>query len=209
MKRFFITSTLVIGALASSVSAASAQTPAVTYATTGYIGNSSYRPLTLGWAFNLSASTTVTQLGVWNGGTLGNYMAGIWTIGGTSVVSTNVLSTDPVLGDYRWASIASVVLGAGDYVVGAEFRVGLVPYQAWGVVTIPSLTWIGDRQTFGGGLNFPTYDTGGGFGSNGILWANFATGANTTVPEPSTWALMLVGLAAVGVTSRRRRLAGR
>jgi len=207
VKRFFIASTLVIGALASSVSAASAQTPAVTYATTGTLSDS--RPFTLGWAFNLSASTTVTQLGVWNGGTLGNYMAGIWTIGGTSVVSTNVLSTDPVLGDYRWGSITPVVLGAGDYVVGAEFREGLFPSFATGVVTIPSLTWIGDRQEFGGGLNFPTYDSGGSYGSNGILWANFATDANTTVPEPSTWALMLVGLAAVGMTSRRRRLAGR
>ncbi len=207
MKRFFIASTLVIGALASSVSAASAQTPAVTYATTGTLGDT--RPFTLGWAFNLSASTTVTQLGVWNGGTLGNYMAGIWTIGGTSVVSANVLSTDPVLGDYRWASIASVVLGAGDYVVGAEYAGGLFPDQATGVVTIPTLTWTDSRYDFGAGLNFPTNSTGGYYGSNGILWANFATGANTTVPEPSTWALMLVGLAAVGVTSRRRRLAGR
>lgn len=81
----------------------------------------------------------------------------------------------------------------------------MFPSYAMGVVTIPSISWISDRQLEGSGLNLPT-ELNNDYGQNGILWANFATNGATPVPEPSTWALMLVSLAAVGVTSRRRRI---
>jgi hypothetical protein len=202
MKRLFLAAAVAAAAFSSSALTANAQTPAVTY--TGISTLSDPRPFTLGWAFNLSAPTTVTHLGIWDGGATGDFLAGIWKSDGTLLASTTVLGTDASSNGYRWHSIASLALGAGSYVVAGEFRGGFFPSFATGVNLTPDVTWGGDLQNSGSGLNFPTSSTGGGYGDNGILWANFATdGGVSTVPEPSTYALMFAGLVAVGVARRR------
>jgi hypothetical protein len=47
------------------------------------------------------------------------------------------------------------------------------------------------------------YDMHTGHGSNGVLTATLA--ATPAVPEPSTWAMLILGFAAVGFMAYRRR----
>jgi len=47
-----------------------------------------------------------------------------------------------------------------------------------------------------------TFDVRGG--SVGVAGAGITTNATTPVPEPATWAMMLIGFGAVGVMLRRR-----
>lgn len=200
--RRFVRSLGVAVAVACSPLSLVAQTPAVTFSDWGEVSDD--RPWTLGFAFSLTAATNVTHLGVWSGGTLGDYLAGIWDIDGNLISSTTVLATDNESFGFRWGGIAPVVLGPGDYVVGAEFRGGVVPEFVSGIATIPNYDWIEDRQRFGEGLNFPpsTLDI---YGDNAILWANFAVDGVSVVPEPSTFALAFAGFAMLGAGAWRRR----
>lgn len=178
-------------------------TPAVEYATAGTLTDSS--PYTLGYSFSLSAATPVNALGYWNNGRANDHRVGIWDSVGTLVGSTTVLGTDAIVGNFRWHAI-NLNLAAGTYTIGGEFLGdGTFNSFASGVVTIPTYTYLGDRQIFGAGLNFPTVNTGGIYGSNGILEVSFSVG--NAVPEPATWALMIGGFGMVGVAARRRRTA--
>ncbi len=96
----------------------------------------------------------------------------------------------------------------GTYVIGGEFLGNGDPFAsgAAGVVTIPQYTWVTDKQLFGAGLNFPTVNTGGGYGQNGILVADFSVGGSHPVPDDgSTLALLGGALALVGALSPRLR----
>ena len=70
-------------------------------------------------------------------------------------------------------------------------------------MSIPQYTYGTDLQLFGAGLNFPTFNTGGSYGENGIFEVSFSV--TTAVPEPSSDALMLLGIGVMGATLRRRK----
>ncbi len=53
---------------------------------------------------------------------------------------------------------------------------------------------------FNGTFTSLTFET-----TNVENWSGFTVGAESTVPEPSTYALMVTGLAAIGVAARRRK----
>jgi hypothetical protein len=97
--------------------------------------------------------------------------------------------------------------GSGD-LVGAEANLLFVPT---GYVSDSPLsdTTTYDSQTFGSlGATPGTYKWTWGSGAN----QNFTLVIGTVVPEPSTWAMMLLGFAALGFTgyrsAGRRRTAG-
>lgn len=67
---------------------------------------------------------------------------------------------------------------------------------------------VGGGTLFTGSLSNPTFNLGtfnlgGGFSPTGTLTISRATVA--AVPEPGTWAMMLVGFGAIGASMRRRR----
>lgn len=188
-----------------SVGMQAALTPVVEYGSTGTYTDT--RPFTLGYSFSTSITFNVTALGAWDDGLGNNRQVGIWDSAGNLLVSTTVLGTDPVTGHFQYDPV-SYALAPGSYVIGAEFLANSVgnqfPANASGITSLPGYTYGTDKQLFGTGLNFPTVDTFGSYGANGILWADFAVGST---PEPSTFLLLGTGLVgAIGAFRRKINL---
>jgi hypothetical protein len=167
--------------------------PVVEYTTT--LTANDGRPFTLGYSFTTTVPFSIDALAYWDDGLANNHQVGIWDSGGTLLVSTTVLGTDTLFGHFRYGSISPYLLGPGSYVIGGEFLGNGDPFPSdpSGLLTLPGYTWGSDLQLFGSGLNFPTVDTSGGYGTNGILVVTFSAGS-AEVPEPSTWAFMITGL---------------
>ncbi len=54
------------------------------------------------------------------------------------------------------------------------------------------------------GIKYATFGSYGGFGGSSVYADNFAF--DTAVPEPSTWAMLILGFASAGTMIRRRRM---
>lgn len=190
-------------ALTLTAPAAAQLSPAFEYTSAGTLTDP--RPFTLGFSFNLSQATTIDALGYWTGGNFSTHQVAIWSSSGTLLTSGTVSGADPLLGHYRYDSIAPITLGAGNYVIGGQFFNGLIPAELTGITSAPNFTWTGDRQAMGNFV-FPTtsFLT---YGNQGVALVNFSIAQPAGVPEPATWATMLIGFGAIGVSLRRRRRA--
>jgi hypothetical protein len=168
-------------------------------------------------AFSLSAATTITS-GSWieidqdpPGSTSVNYAfyldGGAGTPTGAALFSGSAATTSTDLGGGSLGdiedvsfSLGSINLGPGNYFfaiqdVSSEFA----NFLGQGLVES------GAAESNDGGLTWaPGYEIqSGGDNLGGIGVALFSGGA---VPEPSAWALMLVGFGGLGAMMRRRRM---
>ena len=201
MRRFL--GSLALGLALVAASPAAAQIgPAFTY--TGGSTLSDTRPFTLGYSFTLSDATTVNALGYWVGDNLTSHRVAIWDMSGNMLTSGTVTAADTLLGNYRYDSIAPLLLGAGSYVIGGEFFGGNFPTNLTGVNNASTYGWTQDRYA-GVGFTFPTSTSSGGYGQQGIAMVNFSVLQTAAVPEPATWAMMLIGFGGIGVSLRRRK----
>jgi hypothetical protein len=125
---------------------------AVEYATASNTGDPN--PLTIGYQFSTSVPFVIDALAYLDDGAGNNHQVGLWNSGGTLLVSTTVLNTDPIQGHFQWDSIPLYSLAPGTYTIGGEFlgNFDQWPNNAQGVVTVPGFTW--DRSVYhflGGG----------------------------------------------------------
>jgi len=179
----------------------SAFNPAFDYETADTEINENAFPITLGFSFTLSRASTISALGFWIPANLTSNRVAIWDLSGNVLTSATVNATDPAQGDYRYSPIAPLSLGAGEYVIGGELQSGgMFPFDLTGVTTAGGYTWTGHRENVNPGFNFPSPEVG--LGNQSAALVNFSVSA---VPEPATWAMMLIGFGGVGMVIRRRR----
>jgi hypothetical protein len=174
---------------------------------------------TLGFEFSADNAQSITALGAYDSGRdglIGTATVGIWDLFGNLQVSAVVpTGTGGVLdGDFRFVAITPFALTVGKhYVVGSWDQFDLETNWAVGptggtAATNTNLSFYGDRfSNLGGGSPDFAYPDAG-TGTNGArLGANFIIErtAGLAVPEPQTWALMLLGFGGLGSVLRRRR----
>lgn len=199
-------------ALAFAVPAAAADSIAVSGFTGGGTANLSGvdLPRTVGWDFTPTANITLTQLGFYDLGDDGlalSHQIGLWASDGTLLLSTTIASGTgaTLLNGFRFVDVADLLLTAGQtYVIGA-----VIPLDPNGdnyvlspsAVASDALIGFGRglRSTENAGFAMPTVDPNSGrFGPNFLF-------ADTAVPEPSTWAMLILGFGVIGGAMRRGR----
>mgnify|MGYP000017531779 CR=1 FL=1 len=155
-----------------------------------------------------SQNITVYGLGAFDAGldgfsTLGGIQVGLYDeLTSTLLSSTNVLSTDTLVGDYRFGSITPLELTAG-----SQYRVVAVNGSDLYNIALgtpdsvnPLLNW----NSYGYCLSTTLQSCNTFTGTERSWMANLQLSVGA-VPEPSTWAMMLIGFGAVGAALRRRR----
>ncbi len=199
-----IRKSVLAGLLLASVFAVPAQAQDAAFSVTGSPDTLGNPPFTLGYAFTLSEAFTASGLGIFDAG--GDGLAsvheiGLWDSGGTLLASTSITgSSGSLIDGFRYNSISSLSLAAGTYTIGSTFSDGLDPVYFFSPVTsAPGFTYDLSRFATGAALANPTNADGrtGYFGPNLLLSA--------AVPEPATWALLLLGFAAIGGTMRAKQ----
>lgn len=157
-----------------------------------------------GQLVNVGTDTALTNIGFYsatpNGGTV-KYM--IWD--GTdstllfSVVGTTVTGSTPTLTyspDFTFSLLA-----------GSSYYFGIISDSAVDVgITFPATTVSQNGLTAtGDNSNYTNFATPGVVGSGSASINLVLLGTQGAVPEPATWAMMIVGFGAIGWSVRRRR----
>lgn len=208
-------------ALALGLAAGSAMaTPAITSFNTGAVfGGFSPTVATVGWQFTVDANAgggtgiTVDALGWWDetpGTPLAvSHQVGIWDLGGTLLATTTVLPTDTLIGDFRYSSIADLVLDAGSsYLIGGYDLSGDGDRYTSGVgaLVLDSLiSFNGAARNTTLAFSAPSTisaSSGGRFGPNFDFTENSPAPAG--LPEPGTLAITMTALGVLGARRLRR-----
>ena len=158
-------------------------------------------PFTLGWEFLTNNAITVNALGFFDDsqdGLAESHDVGLWDASGNLLAQTTVASTDILVNQWRYSFVAPVTLAAQqDYYVGALYTSGAdnVVFPGYsGVSTTANITYLNATYGEGGALADPT----NAFGANGFFGPNIST-----IPEPSTWAMLMLGFAGLGFAGFR------
>ena len=163
-------------------------------------------PWTLGFEFSTNTDVNLTHLGSFDfnqDGFVVSHDVGLWDAAGKLLVSTTVNSSDTLNGYFRYKTISSILLKAGEsYFVGANGYGGSYDTYA---LTAPDLTtasavnYITSAYNTGSSLELPS-----DFGNDsGYYGANFMFEA-VSVPEPISLALIALGLVGISFSQKRK-----
>jgi hypothetical protein len=168
--------------------------------------NGSSISFSLGWQFTTNGPVTVAALGFYDGSKNGltqNHDVGIYDAGGNLLVSTTVLTTDPLVSFFRTHNIAPIVLqGSHTYYIMAVTGTEKYTFNTIGFTVDPSINFIQDEfYPFNTGvLVFPTNTNGiTAAAGGGFFGPDFS---NTAVPVPPS--LLLLGSGLLGLVGWRR-----
>jgi hypothetical protein len=177
----------------------------------------------VGWEFTVNSPITVTGLGFYDAGSDGlvsSHAVGIYSSTGTLLISGTVQAgtLDPLSGLFRIVTVAPTILSVGSYVIDG-LLLGNTDAWTWspflsptginGLAVDPSIT-VGSNGSARfnccgeTALAFPV-SLDSSIGGNRALFVgpNFQIAGG--VPEPTTWAMMILGFAGVGFMTYRRK----
>ncbi len=177
----------------------------------------------VGYRFTVATDIGVTDLGVWDGDSVGaggldnDHMVGIWDDTMTLIASATVTPASPATGDFRYEAITPVILTTGvTYTAGAMYTAtDDDAYISSPTITAdPDITFVNAVFPSVGSLGF-VYPENDSVGNPGRIGPNFIFGPPTiggppTVEIPTLGAFGLVALllglggAAVAIIRRRK-----
>ncbi len=195
--------------MAIAMCAASSSTKANEIALDFTGGSGQYFPgYSVGWTFSLSAPFTVGNLGWYDAGLDGfleSHSVGIFTNAGALLTSTTVVSSDELVGKFRYAAITPFVLAPGNYVIAGTSGEDLFQAFSTSVTTAVGITFNQGRfiGTGNNTLTFPTAPSDRGIAYFG---PNFSSpGAAVAVPDAgSTLGMLGVAFSALASFGLRR-----
>jgi hypothetical protein len=209
-------STALAVALATLAPVLSAQTTAINLPA-GTIGNQAWEGA-LGIDFNVNQAINLTSLGAFDSGANGFATAKSVRIydrtTGLAVASVSIpAGTGTTLdGAYRFLAIPSLTLNVGflGSIVADGFNQADLNFNSSGgplpgtLNTSGAFTFVGASRYSASAGVYPTIDDGGPATRYGA--GSFQYNVATTVPEPSTYALLAAGLLGIGGVARRKRI---
>ena len=174
---------------------------------------------TVGFVFDTKSNLSVTSLGWYaaDGSLVSSHQVGVWNASGVLLGSATV-SADTTAGavGFRYVSLSTpFTLASGEryFVGGRDTSTDNDNYltSVSNLQTAPQITYVGSAVSPGNsGFAFPNIinstTSGGRFGAN-LQFEDL--GVSSAVPEPATWAMMLIGFGGIGGMMRRRKIAAR
>lgn len=168
----------------------------------------------LGYSFSVSSEITIGTLGVFDAGSDGltsSHEVGLWTLGGTHLATATVgpssTLSDPSasgLGSYVYSDITDVVLGAGTYVIAANYfgSSDLVSYASQGIFSNDAAVTYIDKAWSSAGSSSVSIPVSFSASQQGYFGPSFQI---ATIPVPAAFPLLFAALGGLAFAARRRR----